>query len=195
MTPAEKKYLEFTNFNWPEVIKAADKANIRLVTYCTIDLNDHDPKNKGRISMSPAFFIAMAYLKPQLAYLPFGSLEKILVGSAPTITTRLVAKHKELMWEGWVTAPDLIKKATTFFERSQKIKEKRWNSRHKKYTIAQPVEDCTINGLEYLKTAEGEIKFFNDVQHAKNFLVLSGMTLAEVKESLDNQSIQIEPYQ
>ena len=185
------RYLKFKTFNWPAVMELAEKSKIRLVTYCTIDTDEPDPERLDRVTMNPAFLIATVLLGLDLRKISYGSLEAIFRCSDPYLTKKLIAHHKELMWEASQTAPPEIKNQETEFARRQRFKNQRLAAIQPRVAISQKVVDISINGDEYAKGVDGKILTFPDEDSAMSYLRLIGYTAEEIEEALNDKLITI----
>lgn len=194
LTVRQQRYMKFKKFNWPKVMELADKSKIRLVTYCTLDPDEPDPERQDRLTMSPAFLIALVLLGIDIRESYYKTLDALFRCSDPYVTKKLIAHHKELMWEAWKTAPPEIKNQETDFARRQRFKLKRLADIQPRVAISQRVEDISINGDEYARGVDGKVLTFPDDDSAKCYLRLIGYTADEIEESIYDNLITIGAY-
>jgi hypothetical protein len=191
MTQRQERYLKFKKFNWPKVIELAERSNIRLVSFCTVDVEESDPQRKNRTTMSPAFLIALVILRIDLRDTVFGTLETLFTTNNPYMTKKLIEHHKALMWEAYLTMPQSIKDEQTSFEIRQKFRSDRLAQIQPRLAVSQTVEDISINGEEYLRNKQGDIITFATEEQAKVHLRVLGYTRTELEEALETKTIKI----
>lgn len=65
-----------------------------------------------------------------------------------------------------------------------------------KFVIRRPIEGISLNGFEYVLDGEdGDIKFFDSEEQARDFLINAGYSPEELQEDLDDRAIDINVWE